>query len=191
MAAAVQISPRAHSISVPNIDDSKRLSPRRREQIFKALQACDDVVFTFTIYAPDLVDQLNVLNARLNAMTEAVRNLSLEPGILFVDGDRKLTGIECPQEPVVGGDAQISVVAAASIVAKVTRDRIMKRESERYRQFSFDKHVGYGTPQHLEELRQAGPCNIHRWSFRPVRDAAKLHKLSQLGDCHVEQPMEA
>lgn len=118
------------------------------------------------------VDRVNILHARMDAMKRAVEELSVRPRLLFVDGSRELEGLNgTVQRPIVGGDGKVSVVAMASIVAKEVRDDIMRDMDEIYPCYGFGKHMGYATKEHLERLRIHGPCEIHRRSFKPVRDA--------------------
>lgn len=125
------------------------------------------------ISPPSYIDEVNILNARLEAMSIAVNALPHPSGLVFVDGNLSLPNLDMEQQLEVGGDAKVSLIAAASILAKVVRDRIMTQHQRAYPQFAFAKHFGYGTKQHLEELQLHGPCPIHRWSYRPVREAAK------------------
>lgn len=170
VAAAVMLQPHLNEFSVEGLDDSKRLSRKRREKLYLNLLNDKRVEHAVAIVSAKQVDEMNVLNARLKAMSLAIKNLRTEPGIVFVDGHRALPDIEADhQRVVVGGDASISVIAAASIIAKVTRDKIMSDETLRFPLYGFDKHVGYGTKAHLEAIALYGPCSIHRKSFKPMR----------------------
>jgi ribonuclease HII len=120
---------------------------------------------------------MNILKASLMAMRKAVMDLKLAPDFALVDGVYPIPKIEQPQFAIVGGDRHCRCVGAASIVAKVTRDRIMDRYQALYPSFSFSRHKGYPTPAHLEELREHGPCEIHRKSFKPVADLLKEYAL--------------
>ncbi|MFQ5499720.1 MAG: ribonuclease HII, partial [Candidatus Zixiibacteriota bacterium] len=106
----------------------------------------------------------------LLAMRRAVTDLDIQPDFILVDGNFPIPRIDIPQFSIVGGDQHCSSISAASIVAKVTRDRIMDRYDDLYRGFSFSSHKGYPTPAHLDELRRYGPCDIHRRSFKPVAE---------------------
>lgn len=162
-------------LNIDGLDDSKRLSRLQRERVYKLLTGHTDLMSNYSIIAAEKIDEVNILNARLLAMSQAVNGL-ITPGpqLLFVDGNRALPDIkpDCQQRTVVGGDSSVSLIAAASVIAKVVRDRIMMHEALNFPHYAFEKHVGYATKAHLEALRQHGPCRIHRTSYKPVRDAA-------------------
>ena len=123
------------------------------------------------------IDQMNILKASLMAMRKAVMELSRTPDIILVDGNYPIPRIPQPQYAIISGDSRCQSIAAASIIAKVTRDRIMDKYDRLYPKFSFAKHKGYPTPEHLEELRKHGPCDIHRKSFKPVADLIESYAL--------------
>jgi ribonuclease HII len=150
----------------PGIDDSKRLSAATRERIFEAI-ASSAVAVGIGIVPPEVIDRGNIVQATLQAMAEAVGALSARPDCVVVDG-RNLPDLPVPAIAVVQGDARCLSVAAASIVAKVTRDRIMQQMDLVYPQYSFGRNKGYGTRAHLEALKKHGPSSIHRFSFEPV-----------------------
>ena len=149
---------------IEGIDDSKKLSPRRREELFEMIGACAAGV-GIGIVSPAMIDELNIYRATMEAMRRAISNLAFQPGHLLIDGPRYHDS-SIPFTPIVGGDAKCMSIAAASIVAKVSRDRIMVELDSRYPQYGFAKHKGYGTAQHLSAIRQFGPCEIHRKTFR-------------------------
>ena len=161
VAAAVILSPH---LSLDGVDDSKKLSPRHREELFQRIieQA---VCYGVGIASHLTIDEINIYQATLRAMTEAVAKLSPPPGHLLVDGPRYQQSA-IPFTAIVDGDAKSRSIAAASIIAKVTRDRMMTEYDALYPHYGFARHKGYGTAQHLEALRQFGPCEIHRRSFR-------------------------
>ena len=130
-------------IVIEGLNDSKKLSEKKRERV---------------------IDEINILQATYRAMKQAVDGLTRPADFVYVDGNRS-QGLEQPHECVVSGDAKIPSVAAASIIAKVTRDRLMRRFAEQYPQYGFEKHKGYETKAHDEALLEHGPCPIHRMTF--------------------------
>lgn len=160
-----------------DLDDSKRLSRTKRKRVYQNLVLDERIEYAFCVIPATQVDEINVLNARLKAMAEAVLKLELAPRYVFVDGNRTLSDLEtCQQQTVIGGDSSVSLIAAASIIAKVTRDEMMYAEAGKYPEYGFEKHVGYGTKQHLQALSLHGPCSIHRKTYKPIRQVAeRLH----------------
>ena len=168
--AAAVIIPKG--VVIPGVDDSKKLSPRRREELF------DDIAAAGAICAVGIIDnvtidQVNILRASLLAMRKAVMSLGTKPEMILVDGNHTIPNLEIPQFAIVGGDSICACISAASIIAKVTRDRIMDKYQELYPEFSFSEHRGYPTAKHLDELRMFGPTEIHRRTFRPVEEILK------------------
>ncbi len=155
---------------IEGVRDSKTLSRRERERLYREVtrQAMD---FSIGVVDAAEIDELNILHATHRAMLLAVAGLRPRPELALVDG-LPVQGLPVPQEAIVDGDALSHVIAAASIVAKVTRDRIMAAYAALYPQYGFAEHKGYGTPDHLESLRRHGPCPLHRRSFAPVAQAA-------------------
>jgi len=155
---------------VLGVDDSKKLSPARREELYeRILDACTDSCVQ-EIDALE-IDRINILNATKKAMTKAVAGLLVQPDVLLVDAvDLKGTGI--PVVPIVKGDSLSVSIAAASILAKVHRDRLMDAYDRQYPEYGFARHKGYGTPEHYEALRKYGRCPIHRLSFTTGLDDA-------------------
>ncbi|TSE20499.1 Ribonuclease HII [Tepidimonas alkaliphilus] len=166
VAAAVILDPGA---PIDGVADSKALSPARRERLFDAIHARARAV-AVGLASVEEIDRLNILQATLLAMQRAVAALSLRPTRVRVDGNR-LPALPVPAEAVVGGDATVAAIAAASIVAKVTRDRLMDALHREYPDYGFDRHRGYGTAQHLQALSRLGPTPAHRRSFAPVARA--------------------
>jgi ribonuclease HII len=164
--AAAVILPAGFTHDVLN--DSKQLTERRRERIYEELTASTDIRIAFAIVEPEEIDRINILRATHEAMRRAARQLT--PDHVLIDG-LPVRDFPFPQTALVGGDALSYSIAAASIIAKVTRDRIMLELDSRHPAYGFAKHKGYGTPQHLTALRQHGPCPIHRRSFLPVQQA--------------------
>jgi len=167
--AASVIYPTAGSF--PAVADSKLLSPQQRAEIYEAI-ITQAVTWSVAAIAADEIDRVNIHQASLKVMRCAVTKLNPQPDYLLVDGRFPLK-VSIPQRAVIRGDRECRVVSAASIVAKVWRDRLMVQMQETYANFQFAKHKGYGTRQHREELRQHGPTPIHRRSFRGV-----VHKKS-------------
>lgn len=173
VAAAVIIQP---GTEIRGLDDSKKLSQQRREELF------DEIVrrglpCAVGMIDNESIDSINILQASLMAMRKAVMDLKTTPDFVLVDGRFNIPNIRPPQCAIVGGDGHCQSIAAASIVAKVTRDRIMDRYQALYPSFSFAQHKGYPTPTHLSELKLHGPTEIHRRSFKPVADLVEDYVL--------------
>lgn len=147
------------------VDDSKKLSPRRRELAYsEILRKCRVAV---AVVSEARIDEVNIFRASVEAMTEAFRQLGEKPQLALVDGPMPLE-LGCPLEKIINGDGISFAIACASIVAKVTRDRIMLGVHDRFPRYGFDRHKGYGTPEHFAALAKFGPCPAHRRSFAPV-----------------------
>lgn len=154
---------------IGGVDDSKNLSAVRREELFEVIASRAAAIGTAVI-SPAMIDELNIHRATMRAMKQAVLNLSLRPGHLLIDGPR-YDDHSIPFTAIIDGDAKCFSVAAASIMAKVTRDRIMVELDAQYPHYGFAKHKGYGTVEHLAAIRRFGPCEIHRKTFHmPVRE---------------------
>lgn len=152
---------------ITGLGDSKVLSPRRRERLFDEIRARALCCCIAEASAQE-IDQLNILQASLLAMRRAVEGLRLKPHRVLVDGNR-LPTLKMPAEAIVGGDATVAAISAASILAKVHRDRLCLPLHEAHPQYGFDRHKGYPTQDHLAALREHGACAAHRRSFAPVR----------------------
>ena len=148
---------------IDGLNDSKKLTEKKREKLFDVLR---DRALDFGIASASQqeIDDVNILNAVYLAMNRAVRQMRTAPDLLLIDGNRD-KGIEGPSRCVVKGDATCACIAAASVLAKVSRDRFMYEMAERFPQYGFEKHKGYGTALHYEKLREFGPCELHRKSF--------------------------
>lgn len=162
--AAAVILPRGTVI--PGLSDSKVLPARRREQLLDIIMRSATSVGVGLVHA-DVIDRINILQATIRAMEEAVSRLRPAPQALLIDGPRGI-GHPVPQFPLVKGDSRSQAIAAASVVAKVTRDRLMAKYHTLFPQYRFDCHKGYATPGHLEAIRKHGCCPIHRRTFRGV-----------------------
>jgi len=150
------------------LNDSKQLTARQRERFFDALISCSEVTFAVARVEAGQVDEFNILQATHRAMNEALAALAPSPQHALVDGTRVKT-LRFSHTPIVKGDARSYSIAAASVLAKVTRDRLMEEYHERWPAYGFAEHKGYGTPQHLAALAEHGPCPIHRRSFAPLK----------------------
>jgi len=148
---------------IPGVDDSKKLTPRTREGLFPKITAVA-LDWTVASVGPEEIDEINIHNASLKAMLSAVLSLKRQPDFLLVDGRFPL-GTSIPQKAVVHGDSLSQSVAAASILAKVLRDRWMVSVHREYPEFGFDCHKGYGTKRHFEAIRRFGTTPLHRRSF--------------------------
>lgn len=160
--AAAVVFPRG--IEIDGINDSKVLTENARDRLFDLIMN-KSLGVGIGMVDHSTIDRLNILNATFRAMHEAVAKLGLLPEHLLVDGPR-FTGAGIPFTTIVDGDAKCFSIAAASIIAKVTRDEVMKKYDSLYPQYGFAKNKGYGTREHLEAIRRHGPCEIHRSSFR-------------------------
>ncbi|MBW2558507.1 MAG: ribonuclease HII [Deltaproteobacteria bacterium] len=146
------------------IRDSKKLTPRKRENLYKII-GDDAISIGLGVIESSAIDRINILQATLAAMKVAVSNLSPQPDYIFIDGINNIN-IPIPQETIIRGDSLSVSVAAASIIAKVSRDQIMDRYHVLYPQYNFLKNKGYGTKEHREAVKEYGRCKIHRRSFR-------------------------
>ena len=176
VAAAVILDERN---SVRGLADSKALTVRSRARLFDEIRE-KALAFCVAEASVDEIDALNILQATLLAMKRAVEGLRLPPHKVLVDGNR-LPTIRFRAEAIVGGDATVPAISAASILAKVTRDRLCEEIGERWPQYGFAVHKGYGTAVHLAALEAHGPCPWHRQTFEPVRLAAARKACENLG----------
>lgn len=168
VAAAVILDERQ---PIAGLADSKKLSAARRDQLYDEIRA-KALCCCVAQASVEEIDRLNILQATLLAMQRAVAGLRLKPGLVLVDGNR-LPLLEMRAEAIVKGDAKVAAISAASILAKVTRDRGLELLDQRYPQYGFARHKGYGTAEHLQALRLHGPCPEHRRSFAPVAQAER------------------
>ena len=145
------------------LNDSKKLSEKKREELFLEISE-KALAIGIGSCTPEEIDALNIKQATRKAMLQAVQNLELQPGIVLVDAET-INGLDIRQVPIIKGDAKSVSIAAASIIAKVTRDHLMEEYDKIYPQYGFASNKGYGSAAHMEALRQFGPCPIHRRSF--------------------------
>ncbi len=165
--AAVILDP---ARSIAGLADSKRLSARRREALYPLILERALASSIVRVEAGE-IDRINILNATLAGMTRALEMLAVQPVLALIDGNRLPKSLPCPAQAVIGGDASEPAISAASILAKVARDRILVEYDTHWPGYGFARHKGYPSPAHLEALRRLGPCPEHRRSFAPVRAA--------------------
>jgi len=149
---------------IEGVNDSKKVSEKKREKLYDQIIE-EAISYSVAIIGQDVIDDINILNATKAGVTQVVDGLDIKPDLIVVDA---LTGINTrgiPYEPIIKGDAKCYNIAAASILAKVTRDRIMRQWDEIYPQYGFVAHKGYGTAKHIEAIKECGLCPIHRRSF--------------------------
>jgi len=146
-----------------DLKDSKKISEKKRERVYEDI--CKKALaYSFDIVEPDYIDKNNILNATLLAMRNAIYKLPIRPEYILVDAE-EIPDIDIPQESIIHGDSLSACIAAASIVAKVNRDRIMREYDTFYPDYGFIRNKGYGTKEHIDALKKYGPCPIHRQSF--------------------------
>ena len=163
--AAAVILPR--ELDIPGLNDSKKLTPRQRDRLYEVLTAQADAASVAWAEAEE-IDDTDILSARMNAMQRAMDGLAVRPDFALIDGNRdhgRRGAITTPHATVVKGDSLSASIAAASILAKVSRDKYMEEMAVLYPRYAFERHKGYPTKLHYERLRQYGPCAIHRRTF--------------------------
>ena len=164
VAAAVVLAPGGRW---DGLDDSKVVAVELRRQLFARVLK-EARAFSWSVVGQRTIDRMNIRRASLEAMRRSVARIPFAPGLVLIDGNTEIPSIVHPQRAVVDGDARLISVAAASIVAKVVRDRIMERLDTVWPAYGFARHKGYSTPEHLEAISRHGPCPLHRYSFTPV-----------------------
>ena len=150
-------------LEIPGLNDSKKLSEKQREALFEPIKAAAKA-YGIAFATVEEIENLNILNATFLAMNRAISQLSPQPELALIDGNRN-TGITVPSRCIVKGDSRCADIAAASVLAKVSRDRYMLEMAEKFPEYGFERHKGYGTKLHYDAIRQYGPCPIHRLSF--------------------------
>ena len=165
VAAAVVVLDFKNIKNIKGINDSKKISKKNREKFYKILTNSPNIKWGIGIVSEKVIDKINILEATKLAMAKSIEKLN--PDFLLLDGNFKIKSI-IPQQSIVAGDQKVISIVMASIIAKVTRDKIMQKMHKKYPQYGFDKHKGYGTKLHFATLEKFGPCVIHRKSFYPV-----------------------
>jgi ribonuclease HII len=155
------------------LNDSKKLSENQRETLYNLLTNHKGITWGIGIVSETIIDKINILEASKLAMKKAIENM--KPDFLLLDGNFTINS-QIPQKPIVKGDQKVFSISAASIIAKVTRDNIMQQMHKKYPNYQFDKHKGYGTALHIQQLKNFGPCKIHRMTFYPVSALQKKVK---------------
>ena len=151
-------------LEIEGLNDSKKLSEKRREALYDVV-INSALAYDIQLVDQDVIDEINILEATMLAMTRAVENLSIPADYVIIDGNRIPKSLKTPSQAVVKGDAKSMSIAAASILAKVTRDRLMLELAKDYPEYEFERHKGYGTKLHCEKLLEYGPCKLHRKTF--------------------------
>lgn len=165
VAAAVILPQECH---ISGLHDSKKLSPKRREELAFAIKE-QAIAYAISEVAPKEIDEINILQATFRAMNKAISALSTQPEYLLIDGNKFRSQTNIPFETIVGGDDKVASIAAASILAKTYRDRLMIKYAEEYPGYDWEHNMGYGTPQHLHGIRKLGITPLHRRSFAPCQ----------------------
>ncbi len=150
--------------AIEGLDDSKKLTEKKRERLYDIIKQTA-VAYSVAYGTLEEIETVNILEATYLAMNRAIEGLTVKPDFALIDGNRVPRGIKIPCETIVKGDSKSMSVAAASVLAKVTRDRLMLEYDKKYPEYNFKKHKGYGTKEHTELIKQYGPCEIHRLSF--------------------------
>ncbi len=154
--------------SIPGLDDSKKLSSSQRNTLFKLIKK-NAYAIGVGISGQKVIDKKNILSATFIAMRKAVEALKTYPDMVLVDGNMTIPEVNATQKAIIKGDSQVCSIAAASIIAKVTRDKLMLKLHKKYPEYGFDKHKGYGTKKHIQALQTYGITPFHRLSFYPVK----------------------
>ena len=149
---------------IEGVNDSKKVSEKKREILYDKIIA-EAIAYSVAIIGQDIIDEINILNATKMGVTKVIEELSTKPELIIIDALEHIDTKGIPYESIIKGDAKCYSIAAASIIAKVTRDRIMRQWDEVYPQYGFSKHKGYGTKMHIEAIKQYGLTPIHRRSF--------------------------
>lgn len=155
------------------VNDSKKLSEKSREKWYEFLTKHKKIKWGVGIVSEKIIDKINILEATKLAMMEAIKKMGAHPDFLLIDGNFILEIPNLNQKAVIKGDTKIISIAAASIIAKVTRDKMMQQFNEDYPEYGFNKHKGYGTALHCKAIKKFGPCPIHRRSFEPIKEIVK------------------
>ncbi len=149
---------------IEGVNDSKKVSEKKREKLYDLILE-EAISYSVAVIGQDVVDEINILNATKQGVTNVVEELDVKPDLILVDALTHINTKGIPYDSIIKGDAKCYNIAAASIIAKVTRDRIMRQWDEIYPQYGFVNHKGYGTAKHIQAIKEYGPCPIHRRSF--------------------------
>lgn len=149
---------------IEGVNDSKKVSEKKREVLYEQIKQ-EAISYGIGIIEQETIDEINILNATKEGLTNAIKELEIKPNLILVDALTHINTLGIPYESIIKGDAKSYSIAAASILAKVTRDRIMRQWDEIYPQYGFEKHKGYGTKMHIDAIKEYGICPIHRKSF--------------------------
>lgn len=149
---------------IEGVNDSKKISESKREKLYEAITK-EAVAWSVGIVDEKRIDEINILNATKEALTEAITKLNVKPEMIVVDALEHIDTKGIPYSSLIKGDAKVYSIASASIIAKVTRDRIMREYDKLYPEYGFGKHKGYGTASHIQAIKEYGPCKIHRRTF--------------------------
>ena len=149
---------------IEGVNDSKKVSEKKREKLYDVILE-EAISYSVAIIGQDVIDDINILNATKQGVTRVVEELDVKPNLILVDALTHINTKGIPYDSIIKGDAKCYNIAAASIIAKVTRDRIMREWDEIYPQYGFINHKGYGTAKHIEAIKEYGPCPIHRKTF--------------------------
>ncbi len=153
----------------PELNDSKKLTEQKREKLYDWVIE-NSIDYKIIVVSPEEIDRLNILNATLYGMKKSIETLEIKPDICLIDGNKLPQGLPFNAVSVVKGDSMYACIAAASILAKVYRDRLMFELHKKYPQYAFDKHKGYPTKKHLDLINKHGVCDIYRFSYKPVKN---------------------
>lgn len=154
------------------VADSKKLTAKKREELYKIIKE-KALAVEIGVVSQNQIDKINILQASFLAMRKAIDGCQTKPDFILLDGGFKIPKLSLPQKAIIKGDTKVFCIAAASIIAKVARDWLMQEASQKYPEYEFAKHKGYGTALHLAKLREYGPCPLHRRSFAPVKNLLK------------------
>lgn len=161
------------------LNDSKKLSEKKRDKLYEIL-INDAISYGLGIISPKRIDEINILEATKEAMKEAIKNLKVKPEHLLIDAVKLETNI--PSTSIIKGDAKSASIAAASIIAKVTRDRMMIELGKKYPEYGFEKHKGYGTSSHIDAVKKYGVLDFYRFTFAPISDLIKSSEVEKGGN---------
>lgn len=169
-AAAVVIKSRTvpKSLRTVSVRDSKQLTAKQREEIFEIVKREPKIEWKVSFVGPQVIDRINISQATQLAWQRCLSRLDYQPNFIFIDGNQELKKTKIKQKAIIKGDQKIFLISLASIMAKVSRDRLMVKLDNKYPQYQFARHKGYGTKLHIKNLKKFGSCQIHRQSFKPV-----------------------